>query len=48
MRKTILWKQNPQFYNDSVCRFGYFRGKQTVAYVAAVEQQYQYYKNKFK
>ncbi len=48
VEETILWKQNPQFYNDSVCRFGYFRGKQTVAYVAAVEQQYQYYKNKFK
>lgn len=48
VEETILWKQNPQFYNDSVCRFGYFRGKQTVAYVAAVEQQYLYYKNKFK
>ena len=47
VEETILWKQNPQFYNDSVCRFGYFRGKQTVAYVAQVEQQYSYYKNKF-
>ncbi|MBR1476065.1 MAG: transglycosylase SLT domain-containing protein [Muribaculaceae bacterium] len=48
VEETILWKQNPQFYNDSVCRFGYFRGKQTVAYVAHVEQQYLYYKNKYK
>lgn len=48
VEETILWKQNPQFYNDSVCRFGYFRGKQTVAYVAQVEQQYLYYQNKFK
>ena len=47
VEETILWKQNPQFYNDSVCRFGYFRGKQTVAYVAQVEQQYNYYQNKF-
>ncbi len=47
VEETILWKQNPQFYNDSVCRFGYFRGKQTVAYVAKVEQQFLYYKNKF-
>lgn len=47
VEETILWKQNPQFYNDSVCHYGYFRGKQTVAYVAQVEQQYLYYKNKF-
>ena len=48
VEESILWKQNPQFYNDSVCRFGYFRGKETVEYVAKVEQQFQYYKNKFK
>ncbi len=47
VEETILWKQNPQFYNDSVCRFGYFRGKQTVEYVAKVEQQFLFYKNKF-
>lgn len=47
VEEAILWKQNPQYYNDSVCRFGYFRGKQTVAYVAQVEQQFLYYKNKF-
>ena len=48
VEEAILWKSNPQFYNDSVCRYGYFRGRQTVAYVAEVEQHYLYYQNKFK
>ena len=47
VEECILWKSNPQFYNDSVCHFGYCRGKETVEYVAKVEQQYLYYKNKF-
>ncbi len=47
VEECILWKSNPQFYNDSVCRYGYFRGKETVEYVAKVEQRYLYYKNKF-
>ena len=41
VEEALLWKANPQFYNDSVCHFGYFRGKQTVAYVVDVEQRYQ-------
>lgn len=40
---AILWKSNPDYYNDEVCRFGYFRGRQTVAYVKTVESHYQYY-----
>ncbi len=47
VEECILWKSNPQYYNDRVCRYGYFRGKETVEYVAKVEQQYLYYKNKF-
>ncbi|MBR1881447.1 MAG: transglycosylase SLT domain-containing protein [Muribaculaceae bacterium] len=45
VEETILWKQSPQYYNDPVCRFGYFRGRQTVAYVAEVEQHYLYFCN---
>lgn len=48
VEEALLWKANPQFYNDSVCHFGYFRGKQTVAYVVDVEQRYHFYQNKFK
>ena len=47
VEECILWKANPQFYNDSVCRYGYFRGRETVEYVAKVEQRYLYYKNRY-
>lgn len=40
VEEAILWKSNPDFYNDEVCRFGYFRGRQTVAYVKKVLHQY--------
>lgn len=33
-------KSNPEFYNDDVCKYGYFRGKQTVSYVNEVSQTY--------
>lgn len=41
---AILWKSNPDYYNDDVCRFGYFRGRQTVAYVKKVLHQYEIFK----
>lgn len=47
VEEALQWKSNPQFYNDSVCRFGYFRAKETVAYVVDVEQRYNFYQNKF-
>jgi membrane-bound lytic murein transglycosylase F len=34
--EAILMKANPEYYNDPVCRFGYFRGKQTTSYVEKV------------
>ncbi len=40
VEEAILWKSNPDYYNDEVCRFGYFRGRQTVAYVRKVLRQY--------
>lgn len=44
----ILLKSNPEYYTDSVCRFGYFRGKETYNYVIEVLQRYEYYKSKVK
>lgn len=44
VEEAILWKSNPDFYNDEVCRFGYFRGRQTVAYVKKVLHQYEIFK----
>ncbi len=45
---ALLWKANPEYYNDDACRFGYFRGKQTVAYVKEVFKHYNIYKSKIK
>lgn len=36
----LLLKANPEYYNDPVCRFGYFRGRQTVVYVDHVTSFY--------
>lgn len=34
--RAILMKSKPEYYNDPVCRYGYFRGRQTTEYVAQV------------
>lgn len=33
---ALLMKANPEYYTDPICRAGYFRGRQTVAYVKSV------------
>lgn len=38
---ALLMKANPEYYNDEVCKYGYFRGRQTVNYVVEVERNYQ-------
>ncbi len=42
----ILLKSNPEYFNDEVCRFGYFKGRQTVAYVREVLRYYKIYQEK--
>ena len=34
--EALLMKGYPEYYNDEVCKYGYFRGKQTVKYVDEV------------
>lgn len=46
--ETILMKSKPEFYNDSVCKYGYFRGKQTVTYVTQVMNFYEKSKKEIK
>lgn len=46
VKETILLKSNPEYFNDEVCRFGYFKGRQTVTYVAKVLDIYQLYRSK--
>lgn len=37
---ALLMKSKPEYYNDPVCRYGYFKGKQTTAYVREVMEFY--------
>ncbi len=48
VQEALLLKSNPQFYNDTVCRNGYFRGRETVSYVGNVSHYYSYYCSKIK
>lgn len=42
----VLLKSNPEYFNDEVCKFGYFKGRQTVAYVHEVLRYYKIYQEK--
>ena len=43
---ALLLKANPDFYNDtSICKYGYFRGRQTCTYVKQVFEIYDKCKN---
>ncbi|MCD7971574.1 MAG: transglycosylase SLT domain-containing protein [Candidatus Azobacteroides sp.] len=44
----ILLKSHPEYYTDSVCKFGYMRGKETYDYVIQVLTRYEYYKANIK
>lgn len=39
----LLLKNQTEYYNDSVCKFGYFRGNHTARYVRDVFETYQIY-----
>lgn len=43
VEEAMYMKSNPQYYNDEVCRLGYFRGRQTTTYVRDVMALYRYY-----
>ena len=42
----IRLKNEPEYYNDPVCKHGYLRGSETFAYVKNVLERYAYYKKK--
>ncbi len=44
VRKYVLLKSNPEYYNDPVCKFGYLRGKETVSYVSNIMTRKEAYK----
>ncbi|MBE6309516.1 MAG: transporter substrate-binding domain-containing protein [Bacteroidales bacterium] len=45
---TLQWKSNPEYFNDVVCRNGYFRGSQTITYVKKVENCFNYFSSNIK
>ena len=40
----LLKKSNPKFYNDSVVKYGYAKGTETVKYVREIFDRYEHYK----
>ena len=44
--EALMMKSNPEYYNDPVCRYGYFRGRQTVEYVKEVTRVYERFKGR--
>ena len=44
--ECLKWKRLPEYYNDSVCKYGYFRGTETLNYVRQVFERWEYYKEK--
>ena len=46
VEEYIRLKSNPEYYNDSICKHGYLRGNETVAYVRDVMRRWYYYREK--
>jgi membrane-bound lytic murein transglycosylase F len=38
-------KSEPRYYNDEVVKSGYFKGKESVAFVSEILDRYEHYKN---
>lgn len=41
----VLKKSDPAYYRDSVVKYGYFRGKESVAFVTQILERYEHYRN---
>lgn len=48
VEQAMLWKMDPEYYNDSVCSNGYCRGTEPVDYVVKVLDRYDIYKKNYK
>jgi membrane-bound lytic murein transglycosylase F len=42
----LLKKTDPDFYNDPVVKYGYYRGKETVRYVQSTLLTFEKYRNR--
>ena len=48
VEKYVLLKRLEQYYNDPVCKAGYFRGDETADYVQNVTARWMAYREKVK
>ena len=48
VEKYVLLKSHPEYYNDSICRNGYFRGEETYNFVREIRTRHNLYKEKIK
>jgi len=48
VEEYLKLKNLPEYYNDSVCKSGYFRGTETINYVQSVIERWRYYQEKVK
>ena len=48
VEKYVLLKSKPEYYNDSVCHNGYFRGLETYNFVREIRARHNIYKEKIK
>ena len=48
VEKFILLKSNEEYFTDPVCKFGYFRGTETYAFVREITDRFEQYKKKIK
>lgn len=48
VEQAMLWKMDPEYYNDSVCSNGYCRGTEPVDYVVKVLNCYEDYQKNYK
>jgi len=48
VEKYILLKSNEEYFNDPVCKYGYFRGGETYTFVRVINQRFDNYKAKIK
>lgn len=46
VEEYVRLKNDPEYYNDPVCKHGYLRGSETYNYVREVLERYRYYKKK--
>jgi membrane-bound lytic murein transglycosylase F len=46
VRETLTLKSHPEYYNDPVVKYGYFRATETVEFVDKVQKAYSHYRTK--